>query len=134
MDETKENRFLPIPENDETSQSTKSKNETKNPRKHVLVRGKGKKKEVITFYETNNSNLYCMNAVTNWEYSVKFGSRDEDKLFSVILATGETGQTPTILFYDSPEEYERHFNTRVSKEAKQRWNKKQINYKVSKLA
>lgn len=133
MDETKENRFLPIPENDETSQSTKSKSETKNPRKHVLVRGKGKKKDVITFYETNNSNPYCMNAITNWEYSVKFGSRDEDKLFSVILATGETGQTPPILFYDSPEEYERHFNTRVSKETKQRWHKKQIAYKVSKL-
>ena len=133
MDDTKENRFLPIPENDETSQSTKSRIVMRNPRKHTIFKGKGKNKQIITFYETNNNTPYCMNAMTNWAYSVKFGSRDEDRLFSVILATGETGQTPPILFYDSPEEYERHFDTTVSKETKQRWHKKQIAYKVSKV-
>jgi hypothetical protein len=132
MDETKENRFLPIPENDEVSQSSKSVI-VKNPRKHTIVRGKGKNKRFITFYETNNNTPFCMNAKTNWPYTSKFGSKDEDKLFSVILSTGELGQTPQILFYDSPEEYERHFDVRVSGETKQRWNKKRLAYQVSRI-
>lgn len=133
MDETKENRFLPIPEYDELSQSTKSKNVVKNPRKHFIFKGKGRAKKMITYYETNNNTPFCMNAVTNWAYTAKYGSKEEDRLFSVILATGVTGQTPPVLFYDSPEEYERHFETKVSNETKQRWNKKRLQYQVSKI-
>ena len=130
MDEPKENRFLPISENDEDSQSTKSLTMA-NPRKHTIVRGRKKDKRFITFYETNYGNAYCMNAKTNYPYDVKYGSRDEDKLFSVILSTGETGKTPPILFYNSPEEYERHFGEKVSNETKQRWHKKQLGYRIS---
>ena len=72
-----------------------------------------------------------MNAKTNQPYDAKYGSKDEDGLFSIILATGEFGQTPPILFYDSPEEYERHFGVNLSKETKQRWHKKQLSYRLS---
>lgn len=131
MDEPKENRFLPTPENDETSQSTKSSILLKHPRKHTIIRGKGKDKRFITFFETNYGNKFCINAKSNHPYNAKYGSKDEDGLFSVILSTGETGQTPPVLFYDSPEEYERHFDVLVSKETKQRWHKKQLAYRLS---
>lgn len=54
----------------------------------------------------------------------RVGSADEDLFFSVILATGETGQDPATLFYDNPEQYERHFYTKLSKEMKDYWLEK----------
>ena len=131
MDETKENRFLPTPENDERSESTKSNIIDKHPRKHTITRGKGKSKYQITFFETNYGNKCCMNAKTNQPYNAKYGSKDEDGLFSVILSTGETGQTPPVLFYDSPEQYENHFGEMVSSATKQRWHKKQLKHRIS---
>lgn len=131
MDDTKANRFLPTPENDEESQSTNSNIVEKHPRKHTIVRGRRVKKTHITFFETNYGNKFCMNAKTNQPYKAKYGSKDEDGLFSVILSTGETGQTPPILFYDNPEQYEKHFDTYLSKETKQRWHKKQLKYRIT---
>jgi hypothetical protein len=40
------------------------------------------------------------------------------------LATGELGQTAPVLFYDNPEQYERHFFTKVPQQLKDRWNEK----------
>jgi hypothetical protein len=50
------------------------------------------------------------------------GTTDEDLFFSVRLATGE-GRTSggSNLFYDSPEQYERHFHMRLPEDIKQRW-------------
>ena len=124
----KDDRFLPIPENEERDDDNIVK--YVNPRKHVLRRKIDKQKVYITVFETNFSNTHAMNAVTNIPYKVKFGSRDEDSLFSVIIATGETGQTPLILFYDSPEQYERHFSVDLSPSTKQRWHKKSTKHRI----
>ena len=51
----------------------------------------------------------------------RVGTSDEDLFFSVVLATGELGQEPMTLFYDSPEQYERHFFTKLSTEIKNSW-------------
>jgi hypothetical protein len=133
MEYEAQNRFLPVPENDETSQASK-KSVGVNPRKHLIVRkNRQGKKAFITVFETTYGNTYCMNARTNQPYYAKFGSKDEDGLFSVILATGETGQTPLILFYDNPEQYERHFNITLSQTTKERWHKKKVGYGIGKL-
>jgi len=125
MDYEKEGRFLPVPENDELSQSSKSSIGSMNQRKHLIVRkNKGKGKKFITAFETNYGNTFCINARTNQQYNVKFGSKEEESLFSVIIATGETGQTPIVLFYDNPEQYERHFDVLIKDETKQRWHKR----------
>jgi len=136
MDYDKQSRFLPIPENDDESQTTKNSQRGANPRKHLIVRKnpQGRGKIFTTVFETTRGNTYCINAITNHIYSAKFGSKDEDGLFSVILATGESGQTPLILFYDTPEQYERHFNLKLSQETKQRWHKKKISHGISKLS
>jgi len=124
----KDDRFLPIPENEEREIENVVKDI--NPRKHVLRRKIDGVKFFITVFETNFSNTHAMNAITNLPYKVKFGSKDEDSLFSVIIATGETGQTPLILFYDSPEQYERHFYVDLSPKTKQRWHKKTTKHRI----
>jgi len=55
-------------------------------------------------------------------YYFRVGSKDEDLFFSVILATGELGQMgPPTLFYDSPEQYEKHFFTKLPQNLKTKW-------------
>ena len=128
----KDDRFLPIPENEE--QEVVNVIKDINPRKHVLRRKIDGTKVFITVFETNFSNTHAMNAITNIPYKVKFGSKEEDSLFSVIIATGETGQTPLILFYDSPEQYERHFSLVLSPKTKQRWHKKTTKHSILSLS
>lgn len=128
----KDDRFLPIPENEEREIENVVKDI--NPRKHVLKRKIDGVKVSITVFETNFSNTHAMNAITNTPYNAKFGSRDEDSLFSVIIATGETGQTPLILFYDSPEQYERHFCVNLSPQTKQRWHKKTTKHRIHSMS
>ena len=57
----------------------------------------------------------------------RVGTKDEDLFFSVIIATGEFGQTPPTLFYDNPEQYERHFFVKLSRDLKTRWSTKRDN-------
>lgn len=52
----------------------------------------------------------------------RVGSKDEDLFFSVLLATGELGQTAPLLFYDNPEQYERHFMIKLTQEKKDAWH------------
>jgi len=86
-----------------------------------VVHGKHAK---IPFYQTSTTpNMFIRDAVTGVRCApFRVGTADEDLFFSVILATGETGRRePSVLFYDNPEQYERHFHTRVSAETKHAW-------------
>ena len=54
----------------------------------------------------------------------KVGTRNEELFFKAnVSVNGITGE-PRILFYDSPEQYERHFRTRLSDETKNVWREK----------
>ena len=86
-----------------------------------VVNGKTTK---IAFYHTSTTpNMYIRDAITGVRCApFRVGTADEDLFFSVILATGETGRRePAVLFYDNPEQYERHFYTKVSAETKRAW-------------
>jgi len=91
--------------------------------KHVIYKRRGGKSFRVVAYSTNSSpGRTIRNAVNGSSYlKYKVGSADEDLFFSVILASGETGQTPAILFYDTPEQYEAHFRVNLPDEAKARW-------------
>jgi len=52
------------------------------------------------------------------------GSWREDYYFKVNLATGEAGKRSSILFYDSPEQYEKHMMCEVSQQIKEKWREK----------
>jgi len=84
----------------------------------------------VEFFPTNTyPNSGIKHAITGtYQYAngklLRTGSKDEDLFFSVILATGELGQNSPVLFYDSPEQYERHFFAKLSPESKEKWNQK----------
>lgn len=58
----------------------------------------------------------------------KVGSEDEDLFFRVTLSVNGISNEPRKLFYDNPEQYERHFKTRVSNNIKKQWTEK---YKIA---
>lgn len=87
----------------------------------------------IEFFPTSTTpNTPIKNAVTGTYQGVdgryfRVGTAEEDLFFSVILATGELGQNAPVLFYDNPEQYERHFFTKLSQQAKEKWTEKNNN-------
>lgn len=83
---------------------------------------KGKRIKVSFFDTALSPDRYIRNAVTGAIQSpYRVGTYDEYLFYSVLLSTGECGQTPPCLFYDNPEQYERHFHTTVSDQAKEAW-------------
>jgi hypothetical protein len=55
------------------------------------------------------------------------GSRQEDLFFKVIIANGENGNNPVFLFYDNPEQFEKHQRLVVSQQVKEKWLNKHMN-------
>lgn len=108
---------------DESTYYSDDKHSLNKPNSVIRVDPVKNKRVKVEFYETALiPNRFIKNAVTGAiESPFRVGSADEDLFFSVMLTTGECGQTPPCLFYDSPEQYERHFFAAVSDEAKLRW-------------
>jgi hypothetical protein len=54
------------------------------------------------------------------------GSFDEDLYYKVVVCTGENkrAREPLILFYNTPEQFERHHGIRISQEDKNKWYEK----------
>lgn len=74
----------------------------------------------IEFYMTKYyPGLSIRDAVTGNYEKTKVGKSDEDLYFKVKVSVGQ--DTPGSLFYNSPEEFERHWHTEVSVEIKQKW-------------
>jgi hypothetical protein len=89
-----------------------------------------KKNVRIELFPTSSApNKPIKNAMTgafqgNGNRFFRTGTKDEDLFFSVILATGELGQEPSTLFYDNPEQYERHFMSKLTEAHKNTWRNK----------
>jgi len=78
----------------------------------------------VEYYHTRfNIGRDIRNAVSGLrEVGMKVGSRDEDLFFKVTMATGENGnREPHFLYYENPEQWERHFYTACSTEKKSQW-------------
>jgi hypothetical protein len=80
------------------------------------------------FYSTKYTpGARIRNAATSFYEKHRCGSIYEDLYFKVSHATGEFGnKDPLILFYDNPEQYERHWNIRISQESKDIWQAKYV--------
>lgn len=80
----------------------------------------------ITYFSCNgNIGRFIRNAVTGVvEKGDYVGSWKEDYYFKVNVATGGAGQRCNILFYDSPEQYEKHMMCEVSQQIKEKWREK----------
>jgi hypothetical protein len=103
--------------------------------------GKDGDLEFIEYHKTSfipGSNI--KNAVTGGYYPYLVGSQNEKMLFKVSLSTGESGTLtfingayiaePNVLFYDSPEEYEKQFLCVLPDAIKDKWRNSR-NYHIT---
>jgi hypothetical protein len=95
--------------------------------------------EYIEFHKTSYvPGSYIKNAITGEYYKYLVGSNNEKLLFKILICTGEKGTLnyvngewiaePCILFYDSPEECERHLCSEIKMETKRLWLEKRNKY------
>jgi hypothetical protein len=96
----------------------KAKMEDKGYRKMYVD---GKKFEM--YFTTNMPGTAIRNAVTGVRFpQFPVGSKCEYLFFKVAMATGLHGRDGAMLFYDTPEQYERHMKIEVLQSEKQHWH------------
>jgi hypothetical protein len=128
-----EDSFHPNEENDVTAHQKKELNNIKSIdsgygyvfRKRLLPSGKMKRMR-IDCYSSGDVGTYIRNAENGNYYKIKVGTKEEDLFFKVTLATGElrTRNSSSVLFYDSPEQYEKHTMHELSDDIKNNWVEK----------
>lgn len=81
------------------------------------------KNRIIGIFGSGQVGSRIRNAITGHKYNILVGSKDQEKLYSVALCTGESGiKCPVFMYYDSPEQYEAHFDTRLDMDRKTAWH------------
>ncbi len=86
---------------------------------------KTKTKTKTEFYSTSFiPGSYIRDAMTGSRTHYRVGSWHEDLFFKVRDASLINLSEPVSLYYDSPEQYERHFHVNVSTESKTVWTNK----------
>lgn len=99
----------------------------------VCMDGKYHKHIILEFYVSGDTGNKIRNAVTGYRSSCKIGSSDEDSFFKVKMVNGECRKGSGFLFYDSPEQFEKHQFSILSQEVKEDWYKKQLKNKTQTL-
>ena len=89
----------------------------------------GKNVKVDCFY-SGQQGTYIRNAFTGEMFKNKVGSNDEYMFFKMYLCNGiNEKREPILLFYNTPEECERHLLMSIDNNIKQKWHQKYIQYK-----
>ena len=96
------------------------------------VDGKFYKNITIEFY-CSSENGYIRNAITGLRTKSKVGSLQEDSYFKVKMTTGECKRNSGILFYDSPEQFEKHQYIILQLSNKEQWYNKQIKLNAKRI-
>lgn len=114
-----------------TKSFKKNNYRTSDPGYHKLSFRNNKKKKVKQeFYSTSIiPGTKIRNAISGYYEEHSVGSLYEELYFKVIDSTCrfEKTTTPVHLFYDSPEQYERHNNSILSDETKRIWHDRYTN-------
>jgi hypothetical protein len=128
-----EDSFHPNEENDYTNNQKKELSNIKSfdsgygcvYRNKISISGKLKKTRVDC-YASGDCGTSIRNAETGTYYKYKVGSKEEDLFFKVCLSSGElkTKNSSNLLFYDSPEQYEKHLMSELDPETKEQWIEK----------
>ena len=94
-----------------------------------------KKTEIGYFATYDSPNSKIVNAITGFRYrdedpklKILVGSIHEDMLFKVRISNGENKKDPVLLFYDSPEQFEKHQYTLLNQKTKETWLNKRMQY------
>jgi len=116
--------------NSRRNKSKKDSDNTKNGDKgyHKIKIPYGRKEIEIEVYTTPiTPGKPIRDAITGARFTKHLvGSLDENLYFKTVISTGKLGTDAGLLFYDSPEQFERHLRTTVSQEIKQKWTDKCI--------
>jgi hypothetical protein len=127
------NKFRSIEEDESTLDSNKKKHrkmidDAKKADKgyNKITRIVNHKKQKIELYSTNiTPGTAIRNAVTGCRFrEYRVGTLQEHLFFKVSMVTGEMNKYSSVLFFDNPEQYERHMKTEVSQEFKEQWEQK----------
>jgi hypothetical protein len=108
----------------------------KNRVKHKVqvLSGKYYKNVIVESYGSGCQGSRIRNAFTGIYYPdacYKVGSIYDDILFKIIDSTAVDGRRePLMLYYDNPEQYERHQHATLSQQTKQAWTDKQLTINV----
>ena len=82
----------------------------------------GEKKITIEYYSSGQIGSRIRNALTGQYTKDIVGSKFEDLYFKITLTEGNA----LTLFYDSPEQYERHHHEKLPTNIKEKWIKKRL--------
>lgn len=95
---------------------------------HKLTRFVNKRPVDIDIYTTYDMpGTMIRDAITGARCSEdRVGTKNEHLFFKVAIATGELGNNGGLVFFDSPEQYERHFKGiyTVPQQIKEKWTNK----------
>jgi hypothetical protein len=94
-------------------------------RKVTQNNGRLKNKKIVV-YNSGDFGSQIRDAVTGKYTRDIVGSLNEDLYFSLVLATGEVPNKRVVLYFDSPEQCERHLNQTISERIKETWNNKRL--------
>jgi hypothetical protein len=87
-----------------------------------LKRVVNRKKVLVHVFGSGDAGSSIRDAVTGERYTQhKVGSNSEHLYFKVGIHTGELGKCAPNLFFESPEQYERHFGVRLEDGMKETW-------------
>jgi hypothetical protein len=111
------------------------------PQEYIIYRKvDGKKKQIKLHNTPQYLNSHIINAVSGIPYyndkkSIRYilGTEQEDDVFIVKFMSGENNIPPILLCYDSPEQYEKHTQSVVSKDIKESWRNKNARYRQKML-
>jgi hypothetical protein len=79
----------------------------------------------VDVYTSGGLGTNIRNAISGeYYYGYKVGTVKEDLFYKTSVSTGETGNEAVVLFFENPEQYERHFYTQVDAADKERWYSK----------
>jgi hypothetical protein len=96
----------------------------------LYMNNKGNRFNIEMYMTKNQPGTIIRHAVSGIrEKNMRVGRRDEYAYFKVAHTIGGCGQDRYgNLFYNSPEEYERHFHTTVSQQTKEKWLNRNMEY------
>jgi len=90
-----------------------------------LIKVPGRKKKLKReYFGSGMTGSQIRNAITGFPTGYIVGTNDEHRFFKVAFARGLGGSNSIILFYDSPESYEKHTNSILSVDIKNKWYQK----------
>jgi hypothetical protein len=92
------------------------------PDYYVTSRRSGSRTKDVELYSTrcNPGNL-IRNPISGSRSNDRVGTKAERTYFKIRMTTVGDGVEPVTLYYDSPDTYEKHMHTKVSKNIKKEW-------------